>query len=189
MSPSPKGPGTADGANHNPANPRSRAAGRCDGKGRLRMTPSAPRASPDVCSLSALLAPWPCLFPASRCMQQAGYGCPTGTTLVFLSISAAPEFCRAALWCPTCPRTTNPSLCISLPATGTTHPWQWVPSHHTLARSLPISGGIPPASCSLGILGFPKHQTHACTHTHTHPCSLCISNCWVRLLCLGGSSH
>lgn len=60
-----------------------------------------------------------------------------------------------------------------------------LPPHPTLVRSLPISGRIPSASCSPGILGFPKHQTHACTHTY--PCSLCMPNCCVRLPCSDGS--
>lgn len=67
-----------------------------------------------------------------------------------------------------------PAPCLSLHSTGG---WRGAQSHKAeplqpppmagptcpppSARPLPVSGRIPPASCSLGILSFPKHQFHA----------------------------
>lgn len=67
-----------------------------------------------------------------------------------------------------------PAPCLSLHSTGS---WRGAQSHKAeplqpppmagptclppSARPLPVSGRIPPASCSLGILSFPKHQFHA----------------------------
>lgn len=60
------------------------------GKVGFWMIPSAPRASPKVSTHYLLSAPWPYLLRAAHCIQQAGYGCPAETTLVFLGTSTAP---------------------------------------------------------------------------------------------------
>lgn len=74
-----------------------------------------------------------------------------------------------------------PAPCHSLHSTG----WRGVRNNKaepamaapTSARSLPISGRIPPASHSLGALSFPKHRFHARTHIFpAHPCSLQMPN-------------
>lgn len=69
-----------------------------------------------------------------------------------------------------------PAPCHCLHSTGC---WRSVQNHKpeppmagptcppTSARSLPISGGIPPASLSLGVLSFPKHRFQA--HAHIPP--------------------
>ena len=201
----------AEGADHDPANPHSIAAGRSDGKGWFPCGSQCSQGQPRcLCSLSALSAPRPCLLPATRCIQQAAYSCPAGTMLVFFGTSTAP-------------------LSTALPGSTGLHcgaPNRWpqprMPQSHQLKPlhqpptdrcHLPVANaqvsGSPPTLPHLGrVLAHlwrdltcrlqpwdswfskaPNTRMRAHTHTHTRPCSLWMPNHWVRPLCLDGSRH